>query len=687
MSTHARGSRKQFEQYRKDFKAHKTEGTSRTGAGHAIHKKSQRSFVTLFKSFLRLVHKYRGTIAIALTLVSCATLLSLIPPYSIKLIADNVLGDTPLPAFLAETLKLPQDKGQLLKVVVLGFIGISVIAMTIGSTGRWLATRTTKRMQADVRRKVFERAVRLPMGRIQKLKSGGVASILREDAGSVAELIFGMLYNPTKAIIQLIGSLIVLAFMNWQLLLGSLILIPSVFITHRAWISRIRPLFRDIRATRQRIDSHATEAFGGMRVVRAFGRQRSETSRFTRNNHLLARMEILSWWWSRTVDITWSLLIPGASAGLLWFGGAQILNDAAQVAAGVGLTNAERIAAGLILPEDAMTIGSLMAFLAYVAWLLGPLATLASSATQVQNSLAGLDRVLDLMDEDSELGNAKGGTVLEQAKVAGAISIRNMSFTYPGHDQEVLHDINLEVQAGSMVALVGPSGAGKTTLSNLVARFYDPIEGVIELDGADLTKIDVDSFRTLLGVVEQDIFLFDGTIAQNIGYGRRGATRQEIEEVAKQANSHEFISEFSDGFDTLIGERGVRLSGGQRQRIAIARAMLAQPTILILDEATSNLDTESERLIQESLHRLTSTCTSFVIAHRLSTIMHADQIVVIDHGKIIEKGTHAELMERCGVYEGMVQLQISGQNGTKPPKAPGDAEDRPNAIPAGHGHH
>ena len=652
MSSPARSSRLKFEQYRRDFKAHKTEGTSRTAAGHARRRKSQRTFFQLLGAFFGLLGQHRKIVIVAMGFATIATLLGLIPPYGTKLVVDNVLGGIPLPSILADGIGLPQDRGQLLTTVAVGIISFSLLAMILGITGRWLSTRTTKRLQADVRRKVFEHAVRLPLDRIQKLKSGGVASILREDAGGVAELIFGMLYNPWRAIIQLTGSLIILALVDWRLLIGSLVLIPSVYITHRAWISRIRPLFRDIRATRQSTDSHATEAFGGMRVVRAFGRQRSETTRFTRNNHLLARKELLAWWWSRSVDIAWGVLIPATSAALLWYGGAQILADS------------RAIAAGTLDPALALTTGDLVMFLAYLAWLLGPLATLAGSATQFQNSLAGLDRILDLLDEPTELSESSTGShILNPRKVAGRISIENVSFSYPGHDQLVLKHIDLEVEAGMMVALVGPSGAGKTTLSNLVARFYDPGEGTIKLDGVDLRGIDVESYRRLLGVVEQDIFLFDGSVTENIGYGKRGSSLEDIIRVAKLAHAHEFIEDFEDGYDTLIGERGVRLSGGQRQRIAIARAMLADPRILILDEATSNLDTESERLIQVSLQTLMTGCTSFVIAHRLSTITHADLIVVIDHGGIIEKGTHEDLMSRSGRYERMVQLQISGYDG------------------------
>ncbi len=598
------------------------------------------------QQFFGLLRPYRRPIIVSLLTVTASTVLGLLPPAGTKFVIDFALDSKPLPEWASRLFPSLTTPTRILGAAVMVVVIVSLLKILIHILGRWYATKISKQIQLSVRRQVFDHAVRLPLHRVHELRSGGVASVLREDGGSVGELVFGMIYNPWRAVIQLLGSLAVLAWVDWTLLLGALVLLPTVFLTHRAWINSIRPQFRAIRKQRESIDAGAAETFAGMRIVRAFSRQKREAVRFSEENNLMARQELYAWWWMRVVEMVWEALIPIASAGLLFYGGSRVISGH-------------------------LTTGDLMMFLVYLLMLLEPLAALATSATQFQNSLSGLDRILDLLEEPSEMKSTPDSIRADRNTIHGDMAFEDVTFVYPGTKTAALNNINLTIKAGQTVALVGPSGAGKTTLCNLVARFYDPLSGRVTLDGRDLKDYDVETFRAILGVVEQDVFLFDGTIARNIAYSRKQATPGEILQAAKVANALEFIDRLPDGINSLIGERGVRLSGGQRQRLAIARAVLADPKVLILDEATSNLDTESEQLIQQSLGRLMQGRTSFVIAHRLSTIASADLIVVVENGRILQTGTHHELMELGGKYRTMVEQQVHMTLGSvKPPSQP-----------------
>ena len=639
-------SRPRFDQYREKVRerARKPKDPDAKAKREKNPKKigdRDREFFELLRNFWSLISPHRRTIVAALAMLTISIGLKLIPPLGTKLAIDSALTDPPkeLPWFARpvlgdSTATTDTQRLALLMAIAAVVIVVTLVATAVNLAARWMATKSVNQTQVSVRRRVFEHAVRLPLDRVYDMKSGGAASLIREDAGGVGDLIFSMLYNPWRAVVQFIGSLVILCLVDWRLMVGGALLLPVVWVTHRTWISRIRPLYRDIRKQRQGIDAGATETFGGIRVVRTFSKSRAESSRFVRENDFLVRQQLFTWWWTRIVEMVWEVVIPMASTGLLIYGGYQII-------------------------RGDMTLGDLMMFLVYLTMLLDPIATIAASAVTFQNNLAGLDRVLDVLDVESELPSRPGATQVKRYEVAGAIGMRDVSFSYPGSETMVLQDIELDIAPGQTVALVGRSGAGKTTLTNLIARFHDPTAGTVTLDGRDLRNIELASYRSLLGIVEQDVFLFDGTIGENIAYARRRASNAEVIEAARAAAAHEFIDAMPEGYDTMIGERGVKLSGGQRQRLAIARAILADPKILILDEATSNLDSESERLIQQSLSRLLRDRTAFVIAHRLSTIAGADRIVVLEDGRVAESGTHDQLLGAGGRYRDMVALQTS----------------------------
>ena len=638
-------SRSRFSEYRQSVRDRHTGGQRPPNHGHGDRNPKKlgerdRKFRELFLQFLALTTKHRGQIITALGLLTIGIGLRLIPPLGTKLAIDSALTSPPktLPGWL-QALPLPTNPMNLLLAIAGIVVVVTIISTVVHLSSRWIATKAVNQTQVTIRRRVFEHAIKLPLNNVYDMKSGGVASLIREDAGGVADLIFSLLYNPWRALIQFIGSLIILMLVDWKLMVGGLLLLPIVWVTHRTWINRIRPLYRDIRKQRQRIDANATETFSGIRVVRTFSQNRNESSRFVREGDFLVRQQLFTWWWTRIIETIWEVVVPLASTGLLLYGGYQIIyND--------------------------LTLGDLIMFLVYLTMLLDPLATIAASAVTFQNNLAGLDRVLDVLEIEDELETHPGAVSLRRERVAGALSIRDVSFSYPESPTMVLQDLNLTIEAGQTVALVGRSGAGKTTLTNLIARFYDPVSGSVCLDGRDLRDIELNSYRSLLGIVEQDVFLFDGTIQENIAYARRNASQTQVIEAARAAAADEFIQELPDGYASIIGERGVKLSGGQRQRIAIARAILADPKILVLDEATSNLDSESEQLIQKSLAELLQDRTAFVIAHRLSTIAGADKIVVFENGRIVEVGHHDELLRDGGRYRDMVHLQMSNSTTT-----------------------
>jgi ATP-binding cassette subfamily B protein/subfamily B ATP-binding cassette protein MsbA len=426
----------------------------------------------------------------------------------------------------------------------------------------------------------------------------------------------------------------VLLTLNWRLALMAMAVIPGAMLMSFVFARRVRPIYRAVRKDVEEIDGRVGETFSGIRVVRAFGRETRELLDYIRGRHAVLRKELFAHRRELILWTSWGLLVSGVNVVIVWYGG--YLNIAGRA-----------------------SIGDIMAFQWYTFLLLNPVWNIVNSFSELQRSLAAMERVFEVLEMPDDKPDR--ADAIDAPRVVEEIRFENVEFEYR-EGRPVVRDFNVVVPGGSVVALVGRSGAGKTTITDLVARFHDPSKGKIRVNGRDIRDFRLRTYRDLLAVVQQDVFLFDGSVRDCIAYGRRHATHEEIEDAARRANAHEFIVKLPDQYETFVGERGVKLSGGQQQRLAIARAILASPQILILDEATSNLDTESEQLIQASMATLLAGRTTFVIAHRLSTIRRADLILLMDDGQVIERGTHEELMNARGVYWAMVLRQLESHS-------------------------
>lgn len=485
------------------------------------------------------------------------------------------------------------------------------------------------RMEADMRSDIFGHYQKLAFSFFDDQKIGHLLSRVTSDLFDISELLHHGPEDVLISIIKIFGSFIILVNINWKLTLVVYAFIPVMLVFALYYNRKMKRAFAQNRAKIADINSQIEDSLAGIRVVKSFANEKEELRKFEKGNHSFVKSK-------RT-----SYLYMG-----MYHSGVTALTTLVTVAV--------LLAGGSFLTTGSVSVTDLITFLLYINNFVEPVKKLVNSAEMFQNGYTGFERFLEILSIAPDIADKPDAISVE--KLDGNITFENVSFHYGDNQEEVLHQINLDVKEGEYMALVGPSGVGKTTLCSLIPRFYEVSSGRIMVDGMDIRDIKLDDLRNNIGIVQQDVYLFSGTIMENIRYGKPDATDEEVIMAARNANAHEFIMAFPDGYDTDIGQRGVKLSGGQKQRLSIARVFLKNPPILIFDEATSALDNESEKVVQKSLENLAKNRTTFVIAHRLTTIRNAQRILVLTENGIVEDGNHAELIAKKGVYESLYHM-------------------------------